>query len=47
MIITNMSLLLYGCLIFIISLSIFYFSKQRLNNAEYKIYKIMLISNVF
>ena len=47
MIITNMSLLLYGCLIFIISLSIIYFSKQRLNNAENKIYKVMLITNVF
>ena len=41
-----MSLLLYGCLIFIISLSIIYFSKERLNNEENKIYKVMLGTNI-
>ena len=46
MIMENISLLVYASIIYIISLSFLYFSKDRLNNSENKIYKYLLIVNL-
>ena len=46
MIISNLTLLIIFCITFMIGLSIIYFSKERIDNKENRIYKIMLITNL-
>lgn len=46
MIISRLTLLLYFCLLYIICLSIIYFSKDRINNIENRIYKWLLCTNI-
>ncbi len=46
MIISNLTLLIIFCIIFMIGLSIIYFSKERIDNNENRIYKTMLITNL-
>ena len=45
MIITKMTFAVIICILFEISLSIIYFSKERIKNDENKVYKFLLISN--
>ena len=44
--ITNKTLLIIFSLIYVVGLSVVYFSKVRMNNMENKIYKTMLITNI-
>ena len=46
MIVSNMTMLLLFCIIYTACLSIIYFSKQRINNKENKIYKKLIILNI-
>lgn len=46
MIVTNMTMLILFCIIYMICLSIIYFSKQRIDNQENKIYKKLLVLNI-
>ena len=46
MMITNKTLLIIFSLIYVVGLSVVYFSKVRMNNMENKIYKTMLITNI-
>lgn len=43
---TNLTFLIYFGILFMSILAIVYFSKERLNNKENKIYKVMLITNI-
>ncbi len=47
MIITNLTLLVVFSMLYVVGLSYLYFSKVRMNNGENKIYKIMLVLNLF
>lgn len=46
MAISNMTMLLLFCVIYMICLSVIYFSKQRINNQENKIYKKLIVLNI-
>ena len=46
MVISNMTMLLLFCVIYMICLSVIYFSKQRINNQENKIYKKLIVLNI-
>ena len=46
MIFDEISLLVYASIIYIVSISFLYFSKDRLNNDENKIYKVLLMVNL-
>ena len=47
MVISSLTLLIIFSMMYIIGLSFLYFSKTRLNNGENKIYKVLLILNLF
>ena len=47
MIISNLSMLLYFSLFYILGLTILYYSKARMDNLENRIYKFLLILNFF
>lgn len=46
MIVSNMTMLLLFCIVYMVCLSIIYFSKQRISNKENKIYKKLIILNI-
>lgn len=46
MIVSNLTILIYFSIIYILGLTYLYFSKERAKNEENKVYKIMLISNL-
>ena len=45
MIVTKMTFAVLICLIFVVSLSIIYFSKKRIDNIENRIYQILIVGN--
>ena len=47
MIISNLTLLIIFSFVYVFMLLIVYFSKERIKNNENKIYKFLLISNLF
>lgn len=47
MIVSNLTSLLYFSLLYIVGLSFLYFSKARMKNLENRIYKFLLVLNVF
>ena len=46
MIVSNMTMLIFFCIIYMVCLSVIYFSKQRINNQENKIYKKLIVLNI-
>ena len=46
MIVSNMTMLLLFCIIYMLCLSAIYFSKQRIDNQENKIYKKLIVLNI-